>query len=115
MELDYGQFVDFCIMCGCDYTETIRGIGPKTALALIRKHKTIGGVLEVRARRAAAVRRRFRGRQRRRRTTRPTIAPLPDKTTDHDEMTVSFVRILREPRALFPDRRDETLRITTSF
>ena len=59
MELDYGQFVDFCIMCGCDYTETIRGIGPKTALALIRKHKTIGGVLEVRARRAAAVRRRF--------------------------------------------------------
>ena len=32
------QFVDLCIMCGCDYCDKIPGIGPKTALKLIKKH-----------------------------------------------------------------------------
>jgi flap endonuclease-1 len=26
---------------GCDYTETIRGVGPKSAYNLIKQHKTI--------------------------------------------------------------------------
>jgi 5'-3' exonuclease len=30
-----------CILCGCDYCSTIKGIGPKTALKLIRECKTI--------------------------------------------------------------------------
>jgi len=41
MKLTREQFVDFCILCGCDYTESIKGIGPKRGLALIRKFKTI--------------------------------------------------------------------------
>ena len=32
MQLTYEQFVDLCILCGCDYSDTIKGIGPKTAL-----------------------------------------------------------------------------------
>ena len=40
------QFVDLCILCGCDYAGTIRGIGPKSALNLIRQHGTIEKVLE---------------------------------------------------------------------
>ena len=40
------QFVDLCILCGCDYAGTIRGIGPKSALSLIRAHGTIEKVLE---------------------------------------------------------------------
>lgn len=40
------QFVDLCILCGCDYTDKIPGIGPVRALALIRKHGSIEGVLE---------------------------------------------------------------------
>ena len=35
------QFIDLCIMCGCDYCGTIRGIGPKSALNYIKKHGTI--------------------------------------------------------------------------
>ena len=31
LELTNAQFVDFCILCGCDYSGTIRGVGPKTA------------------------------------------------------------------------------------
>mmetsp|Transcript_34075 Transcript_34075/g.82531 ORF Transcript_34075/g.82531 Transcript_34075/m.82531 type:complete len:379 (-) Transcript_34075:194-1330(-) len=41
MNLTMAQFVDVCILCGCDYCPTIRGIGPKTALAGIRKHGSI--------------------------------------------------------------------------
>ena len=45
MGLTYDQFVDLCIMCGCDYTTTIKGIGPKNALKLIREFKNIEAVL----------------------------------------------------------------------
>ena len=40
------QFIDLCILLGCDYCESIRGIGPKRAFELIKKHKTIEKVLE---------------------------------------------------------------------
>ena len=40
------QFIDLCILCGCDYVERIPGVGPKGALKLIRDHKTIEGVIE---------------------------------------------------------------------
>merc|ERR1711904_348458 len=29
------QFIDFCILSGCDYCETIRGVGPSTAIKLL--------------------------------------------------------------------------------
>lgn len=37
LELSMAQFVDLCILCGCDYADGIRGIGPTKALNLIRK------------------------------------------------------------------------------
>lgn len=40
------QFVDLCILCGCDYTDKIPGIGPVRALGLIKKHGSIEKVLE---------------------------------------------------------------------
>ena len=40
------QFIDMCILCGCDYCDTIRGIGPKTALKLIKEHGSIEKILE---------------------------------------------------------------------
>lgn len=45
LDLTYEQFVDLCILCGCDYCCSIKGVGPKTALKLIRQHKTIEAVL----------------------------------------------------------------------
>lgn len=45
--ITHEQFVDLCILLGCDYCDTIRGIGPKTALSLIRKHKNIETILDV--------------------------------------------------------------------
>ena len=46
LELTQDQFIDLCILCGCDYCDTIRGIGPKTALKLIKEHKSIENILE---------------------------------------------------------------------
>lgn len=35
-----------CILCGCDYCETIRGIGQVKAYQFIQKYKTIEKVIE---------------------------------------------------------------------
>ena len=44
--LTQAEFVDLCILLGCDYCDSIRGIGPKTALKLIRQHSSIETILE---------------------------------------------------------------------
>ncbi|MEQ2172618.1 Elongation of fatty acids protein 2 [Goodea atripinnis] len=40
------QFIDLCILLGCDYCGTIKGIGPKRAIDLIRQHGSIEEILE---------------------------------------------------------------------
>ncbi|KAF6000872.1 Elongation of fatty acids protein 2 [Cyanidiococcus yangmingshanensis] len=40
------QFIDICILCGCDYTCTIPKIGPYRALTLVKQHGRIEEVLE---------------------------------------------------------------------
>lgn len=35
------EFIDLCIMCGCDYTVTIGGVGPVRAFKLIEENRTI--------------------------------------------------------------------------
>lgn len=40
------QFIDLCILLGCDYCDTIKGVGPTTALKMIREHKSIEKVIE---------------------------------------------------------------------
>lgn len=40
------EFIDLCILCGCDYTNTIQGMGPKTAFNLMKECGSIEKVLE---------------------------------------------------------------------
>ncbi|XGW21010.1 hypothetical protein V3C99_004179 [Haemonchus contortus] len=40
------QFIDLCILLGCDYCESIRGIGPKKAFELIKTYGDIESILE---------------------------------------------------------------------
>ena len=47
LELPMESFIDLCILCGCDYCDSIKGIGPTTALKLIREHKTLDKVMDV--------------------------------------------------------------------
>lgn len=38
---DYIQFLDLCIMCGCDYNKNIPKVGPETAFKHIKKYYSI--------------------------------------------------------------------------
>ncbi|KAF9283250.1 Elongation of fatty acids protein 2 [Mortierella alpina] len=40
------EFIDLCILLGCDYCDSIKNIGPTRAIALIREHKNIETILE---------------------------------------------------------------------
>lgn len=40
------QFVDLCILLGCDYLDPIPKIGPNTALKLIREHGSLEKIVE---------------------------------------------------------------------
>ena len=46
LELTEQQFVDMCILCGCDYCDTIDGVGPVTAYKLIKEHNNIEEVIK---------------------------------------------------------------------
>lgn len=41
------QFIDLCLLLGCDYLEPVKGVGPKTALKLIREHGSLANVVEM--------------------------------------------------------------------
>jgi len=46
LNITMDQFIDFCILCGCDYTDTLKGVGPSTAMKLIVQHGSIEKILE---------------------------------------------------------------------
>ncbi|XP_043487776.1 flap endonuclease 1 [Polistes fuscatus] len=46
LELNKDEFIDLCIMLGCDYTDSIKGIGPKRAIELIKTHKSLEKIIE---------------------------------------------------------------------
>ena len=39
------EFIDMCILCGCDYSPKIEGIGPVKAYKFIQDHHTIENVV----------------------------------------------------------------------
>jgi len=43
--LSANQFIDLCILCGCDYVDQLYKIGPLTAFKLIKEHQGIETVL----------------------------------------------------------------------
>ena len=46
LEIDYDQFVDLCILMGCDYCDSIMGIGGKKGLELIKTYGSIEEILK---------------------------------------------------------------------
>ncbi|XP_030630354.1 probable flap endonuclease 1 homolog [Chanos chanos] len=45
LQLTHKEFVDLCILLGCDYCDKICGLGPRRALKLIQEHRTIEEVV----------------------------------------------------------------------
>lgn len=56
LEMDMSQFIDLCILLGCDYLEPIKGVGPKSALKLIREYGSLGKVVKHLKEKSASVR-----------------------------------------------------------
>ncbi|KAJ1651111.1 Elongation of fatty acids protein 2 [Dispira simplex] len=46
LELSMAEFVDLCILLGCDYCDSIKGIGLHRAMALIKQHRKLETILE---------------------------------------------------------------------
>ncbi|XP_068985132.1 flap endonuclease 1 [Bombus flavifrons] len=44
--LNHDEFIDLCIMLGCDYTSSIKGVGPKRAIELIKTHRSLEKIVE---------------------------------------------------------------------
>jgi len=45
---DRQGLVDAAMLCGTDFNEGVRGIGPKTAVKAVREHGDLWGVLDAR-------------------------------------------------------------------
>jgi flap endonuclease-1 len=46
LDINYNQWIDFCILCGCDYLKRVRGLGPKNAYTYIKTYGTIEKIIE---------------------------------------------------------------------
>ena len=46
LKINMDEFIDLCILCGCDYSSKIEGIGVINAYKLIKEHKNIEGVIK---------------------------------------------------------------------
>lgn len=44
--MDRSTFIDLCILLGCDYCETIKGVGPVTAFKLIKEHGSLENIVK---------------------------------------------------------------------
>ena len=45
MEISYDQWIDFCILCGCDYCDRIPNLGPKNAIKLLKIHGNVETII----------------------------------------------------------------------
>ncbi|BFZ13503.1 hypothetical protein BsWGS_16542 [Bradybaena similaris] len=46
LSLTQDEFIDLCILLGCDYCDSIKGIGPKRAMELIKQHRNIDEIIK---------------------------------------------------------------------
>lgn len=46
LELSSEEFIDLCILLGCDYCDSIRGVGPKRAIELIKQYRSIENIIK---------------------------------------------------------------------
>ena len=45
LEVSYDMWVDFCILCGCDYSRRIRGMGPNNSFKYVKECGNIEEIL----------------------------------------------------------------------
>lgn len=81
------QFIDLCILLGCDYCDSIKGIGPKRAMDLIKQHRNLESVLKNIDRNKYSVAEDWMYSEARQLFLEPEV-------TNPDEIEVSFLRFI---------------------
>ena len=46
MDISMSQFIDYCILCGCDYCPKIEGVAGVTGLRLLKKYGSLTNIIE---------------------------------------------------------------------
>ncbi|ESN98606.1 hypothetical protein HELRODRAFT_66570 [Helobdella robusta] len=46
MQFTIDEFIDLCILLGCDYCDSIKGIGPKRAVELMKQYRSIENIIK---------------------------------------------------------------------
>jgi flap endonuclease-1 len=46
LQINFTEFIDLCILCGCDYTCKIPKVGPTSALKIIKEYRTLENFIE---------------------------------------------------------------------
>ncbi|CAK9437225.1 uncharacterized protein LODBEIA_P16030 [Lodderomyces beijingensis] len=46
LDMTKEEFIDLCILLGCDYCETIKGVGPVTAYKLMKEHGSLDNIVK---------------------------------------------------------------------
>lgn len=46
LNMNIDEFIDLCILLGCDYCASIKGVGPQKAFSLIQKYRSIEKIIE---------------------------------------------------------------------
>lgn len=104
LQITQEEFVDLCILLGCDFCEKISGLGPRKALALIQKHRSIENVIQHINRKTHAVPEVWRYQEARRLFLEPpqTLPPELAWTEPQEEALVQFLshqkHAIKEPR-----------------
>uniref|UniRef100_A0A8C7XEL6 Zgc:110269 n=1 Tax=Oryzias sinensis TaxID=183150 RepID=A0A8C7XEL6_9TELE len=101
LRISLEELVDLCILLGCDYCDKIPGLGPKRALALIQKHRTIENVLLNINRETHPVPHLWKFKESRQIFLDPPGPPTPEPvwTEPDEEALVKFLRpIMKEER-----------------
>jgi flap endonuclease-1 len=105
LELTMDQFVDLCILLGCDYCEKIRGVGPKNAIKLVQDHKSIEEIVKHVDGKKHSVPENWPYEQARRLFTNPEVTPASDidlKWEKPDEE--ALIKFMCEEKGFAEDR-----------
>ncbi|TEB40109.1 PIN domain-like protein [Coprinellus micaceus] len=80
------QFIDLCILLGCDYLEPIKGVGPKSALKLMREYGSLKAVVKHLREKAAATKPAEESEEEGEEEPAPTSdVEMPDEEKDSDD------------------------------
>lgn len=87
LDMTMEEFIDLCILCGCDYCDNIEGIGPTKAFKYLKEYGTIEDIIKFTEKHNSD-------------TTKKKKYLCPKENFDYDQARVLF----KTPEVLDPEK-----------